>query len=213
MAVPNIPTDRPHSTPPTNVEASNDYVGADRGLFLTRDPVPKYLRVINAEWTTYGPTGSPGVLRAKIGKYETKPETPDDYNDFTFLTTSDGSEWFEVTTSGPIHKAILAEYWVKFIYYNYYAIKSLHTPILTNLPLIEDIKNTGTDFTRALAPAIQSVENKVVFTVAHNQPLSLSSYKTKVTPVIGDPMLKDLTDIVNGSTERFDPVVTVSRLM
>ena len=47
-------SNRPYSLPPTNVQMSNDYVGIDRGLFLTRTD-NSFLRVTEAEWHTYGP--------------------------------------------------------------------------------------------------------------------------------------------------------------
>lgn len=206
-------TDRPHSTPPTNVEASNDYTGIDRGLFLSRDPTPKYLRVVQAEWTSYGPSGSPGLLKFKLAQYDTKPETPEDYNDFTFLESSPGNEWFDIATSGQTDKAILVEYWAKFIYYNYYILNSNPSPISENEKIVTGIKETGKGFTNALVPSIEEVKIVAVYSISHGEPLSLSSFKVQVTPKVGSKVTKDITETINTATTKIDPVITVSRMI
>lgn len=204
-------SDRPYSTPPTNVELSNNYQGLDRGLFITRDPEPQYLRVVNAQWMTWGPSGSPGLLRARIGRFETRPILPEDYENFEFLTTATGDEWFEVVTTGPIHKAILVEYWIKFIYYNYYVLNSQPVPVSADERALLTMVQTGTEFTRSLAPSINVIENQVVYTVQPDLPLTLTSFISKVTPEIGEERLEDLTERALVAGDRFDPVIELTR--
>lgn len=205
-------TNRPYSPPPTNVQVENDYTGIDRGLFLSRDLEPKYLRVISAEWTSHGPSGSPGLLRFKIGRYTEKPITDDDYNQFEFIKSRDNEEWFDVATSGPIHIPVLAEYWAKYIYFNYYLIQSQIDSIYEHQALIEDIVATGTSFTQSVAPSIKSVTNKATYSVAHGKPLMLTEFTSKLTPVTGMARDIDLTEQVPVS-QKWDPVVYMFKNM
>lgn len=207
-----VKTNRPHSTPPTNVQLSNDYVGVDRGLFLTRDATPKYLRVITAQWVSYGPVGSPGILKFKIGMYDTKPETTSDYNSYTLLKSRNDDEWFDVTTSGPIHSPILVEYWAQFIYYNYYLLQSNIDSVYDHPPLVNDIIAVGKNLSKAIVPAINSIVNTAIFKVSDGRPLELTSYVSRVTPSIGSEKIIDFTSEID-IHEKFEPLIEASKKM
>lgn len=209
-----LESNRPYSTPPTNVEGSNDYVGVDRGLFLSRDPSPKYLRVVQADWKTYGPSNAPGILRFKLGQYPERPVTDEQFEQYTILKAHGGDEWFDVSTSGPINSAILVEYWAKFIYYNYYIL----TPpdklqsVMDDEPLVADIKGIGKAFTKSLVPSIDEIVVQAMYGTTLGTPLSLLALSAEATPVVGDSKVINLKALVD-NPKGFDPVIAVSKLM
>lgn len=207
-----VKTNRPHSTPPTNVQLSTDYSGVDRGLFLTRDSTPKYLRVITAQWVSYGPVGSPGILKFKIGMYNSKPKTPAEYGNYTLLKARNNDEWFDVATSGPIHSPVLAEYWAQFIYYNYYILQSDIDSVYDHPPLVNDIIAVGTNLTKAIVPAINSIVNTAIFNSTSTKPLELTSFISRATPTVGTEKIIDFTSDID-PTSRFEPVLEASRKM
>lgn len=209
-----IQNNRPYSTPPTNIQGDNDYTGIDRGLFLTRDAPPKYLRVVQADWKSYGPNSSPGVLRFKLGQYSSKPTTDAEYNNFTILKAHGNDEWFDVTTSGPIHSPVLVEYWAKFIYYNYYSIKAPNEiiSVLDDTNLIDDVKGIGQNFTQAVMPSMRSAVNQAMYGVTIGEPLSLIAMSATITPTVGDNKIINLKSHI-ADFKKFDPIVTASKLM
>lgn len=198
-------SNRPYSLPPTNVQMSNDYVGIDRGLFLTRTD-NSFLRVTEAEWHTYGPNTSPGILRFKLGKFKTQPSTPASYNTPTKLKDLNGNEWFEVATSGPNFRPVMVEYWAKFIYYHYYSGGAFIEPI--TLDYIDGLKEAGESLTKSLATfaKIDSILNVAKYKVSNGKPLELISY-TSTAVVGGNPLTVDSK--VETLDDKFDPVLNV----
>lgn len=209
----NQSSDRPYSLPPTNVELDNDYVGIDRGLFLSRESTPRYLRVVEAQWNSHGPNTAPGILQAKIGAYNTKPETDEDYDHYELLTHVNGNEWFEVYTTGPIFKPILVEHWIKYIYYNYYVNKNSPSSLLDNVSFMNDIKSVGTDFVRALVPSIKSITNTANYSVSTGKPLELTNFTSEVTSQFDVTLVRDITEQAKLATKGFDPTIEVAKSM
>lgn len=212
MASPN--SNRPYSMPPTNIEGENDYDEIDRGLFLSRDDDPKYLRVIQADWKSYGPSNSPGILRFRLGQYATKPTTDAQYANYTVLKAHGSDEWFDVATSGPTHSAVLVEYWAKFIYYNYYVLQapSAIQSVLQDTVLVNDIKGVGDTFTKALVPSIKNIAVQSMYGLAPGKPLGLVALSAAVTPAVGSAKTIDLIPALT-DFKRFDPVIASSKLM
>ncbi len=190
---------RPYPQPPTNVQLTNDYVGDDRGIFLTREPVKRKLRVVEAEWTTFGPNASPGHLRFKLGIGP----------DFTQkLKLPDGTEWFETVTSGPNFRPILVEYWAKHIYYNYYA--TLMDPLPVPSEQINGIIDAGNSQTRAFVPSIASVENiALYYATVPTKALTLEAYDTSVRLATGGQI--EIDQSIDTLDDKFDPVLFASR--
>lgn len=207
-------TNRPYSLPPTNVEIHNDYTGMDRGLFLSRDPSPKYMRVVEAEWVSYGPSSAPGILRFRLGMYNAKPTTAAQYDNYTPVKAKGNDEWFDVATSGPIHSPLLVEYWAKFIYYNYYLDKtdSEIQSVMEDTNLVNDIKSVGAAFVESIVPSFKEFEVTAKYIVSTGLPLSLTSMSAKVTPKVGDPKTVNLRQAVTND-RTFDPVIAASKLM
>lgn len=207
-------SNRPHSMPPTNVQGDNDYEGVDRGLFLSRDVVPKYLRVVAAEWKSHGPNTSPGILRFKLGQYENKPVSNSDFDNYTPLESSSGNEWFDIVTSGPIHSPILAEYWAKYIYYNYYGVKDQAeiTSVFNDSPLMTDVRGTGIAFTHAIMPSIHDISVLATYGVSTGKPLTMLSMTAEVVPVAGNKKTVDIKSLLT-NYKGFDPVIAASKLM
>lgn len=106
---------------PINVQFTNDYQGADRGLSLTRENPPKCIRVHKARWRTNGPEAATAILEFQLMSYSVMPSTPQDYAGGALLTAPDGTQWFNTKTRGLVLHPILVDYWAMEAYYSVYS--------------------------------------------------------------------------------------------
>lgn len=187
---------------PTNVQTTNPYMGLDRGLFII-GATGKYARVHSARWNTKGPTAGIGILQYEIMQYDTKPVADVDYLAGTLVTAPGGGTLFDCLTRGLVSTPILAEYWGKCTFHNWY---SSDTPQL----LTELEKTTVMDQARAFTTTMGAHANvsDVDYTVTYNQTvggvLSISSQALIISyKRFGVDKVDTLTEF---TFERFDPV-------
>lgn len=192
---------------PTNVQASNPYLGIDRGLFVIAGPVPKFARVHAARWESYGPSSGIGRLEYQIMTFTTAPTTPAEYMGGVLAKAPDGGEWFDCLVKGSLLPPIVVEYWARQSYQAYFL-----NPEVQGASLLTDGEKTfnfeqAKAFTKTMGRPL--LLDEIEFVVTYNQTFGTALVRSSISLTmkygpVGDKKEAVLTDF---SQDPFDPVL------
>jgi hypothetical protein len=191
---------------PTNVQASNPYVGIDRGLFMIQGPVPTFGRVHAARWESHGPNAGIGRLEYQIMVFSSMPVTPAQFMGGTLATAPDGTKWFDCLVRGSLLPPIMVEYWARHTYLGYFANHEVADAV--HLSALE--KSTAVEQAQALTVTMgRPLElDTIEFVVTYNQSLGSPLTRSTATLTIGygPANSKQELTLTSFSQEFFDPV-------